>query len=72
LIPTRDGVRIAVHDFGGPGDPDAAALLFCHANGFHGLVWEPTAALLTDRYRCLAVDLRGHGLSESPPGVTMA
>ena len=66
FVPSRDGVRIAVHDLGGPDDPGAAVLLFSHATGFHGLVWKPVADLLADRFRCLAIDYRGHGLSETP------
>jgi pimeloyl-ACP methyl ester carboxylesterase len=47
-------------------------LLFSHATGFHGHVWEPMAALLSDRYQCLAIDHRGHGVSECPDGSTLA
>jgi len=66
LIPSSDGVRGAVHDLGGPDDPAGPVLLFSHATGFHGLVWSPVAAALTDRFRCLAIDYRGHGVSETP------
>jgi len=72
LIDSTDGVRVAVHDLGGPGDPEAPVLLFSHATGFHGLVWAPMAAGLTHRFRCLAIDYRGHGLSETPPGTSLA
>jgi pimeloyl-ACP methyl ester carboxylesterase len=72
LIGSTDGVRIAVHDFGGPEDPAAPVVLFSHATGFHGQVFALTATLLTDRYRCLAFDLRGHGVSETPPGTSFA
>jgi pimeloyl-ACP methyl ester carboxylesterase len=72
LIASTGGVRIALHDFGGPSDPTAPVLLFAHATGFHGRVWEPTAVPLTDRYRCLAVDLRGHGVSETPEGASLS
>jgi len=66
MIASTQGVRVALHDLGGPGDPAAPVLLFAHATGFCGQVWEPTAAPLTDRYRCVALDLRGHGVSETP------
>jgi pimeloyl-ACP methyl ester carboxylesterase len=66
FIPSTEGVRVALHDLGGPDDPAAPVLFFAHATGFHGRVWGPTAASLTDRYRCLALDLRGHGMSETP------
>jgi pimeloyl-ACP methyl ester carboxylesterase len=72
LIPSSDGVRVAVHDLGGPSDAGAPILLFSHATGFHGRVWEPVAVPLTDRYRCLAVDYRGHGLSETPGDASLA
>jgi pimeloyl-ACP methyl ester carboxylesterase len=72
FIPSSDGVSIAVHDLGGPDDPTATVLLFSHATGLHGLVWSPVAAALTDRFRCLALDYRGHGLSEAPVGASLA
>jgi len=65
-------VRVAVHDLGGPDDPATATLLFAHATGFHGRVWEPVVAALTHRFRCLAIDFRGHGVSETPDGVSLA
>jgi pimeloyl-ACP methyl ester carboxylesterase len=71
LVTSTDGVRVAVHDLGGPDDPDAAVLLFSHATGFHGVVWTPVASRLTDRYRCLALDYRGHGVSEAPDDVSL-
>jgi pimeloyl-ACP methyl ester carboxylesterase len=72
FVRSLDGVGIAVHDLGGPDDPGAPVLLFSHATGLHGLVWSPVAAALTDRFRCLALDYRGHGLSETPPGASLA
>jgi pimeloyl-ACP methyl ester carboxylesterase len=72
MIASTGGVRVALHDLGGPDDPAAPILLFAHATGFHGLVWAPTAATLTDRYRCLALDLRGHGVSETPDGASLS
>jgi pimeloyl-ACP methyl ester carboxylesterase len=66
FIPSSDGVCIAVHDLGGPEDPERPALLFSHATGFHGLVWAPVAAFLTAQFHCLALDYRGHGVSETP------
>ena len=71
FVPSSGGVRVAVHDLGGPdaiGDHDSAVLLFAHATGFCGRVWEPVAAALTHRFRCLALDFRGHGVSELPDG----
>lgn len=62
-VPTPDGVELAVHDFGGRG-PD---LLLAHATGLHGMVWEPVVAALTDHFRCVSFDERGHGDSTGPP-----
>ncbi len=41
-------------------------LLLCHATGFHGRVWDRMLTLLPD-WHAIAVDLRGHGLSETTP-----
>ncbi len=74
-VPSSDGVQVAVHDLGGPDDPDhrtATVLLFAHATGFHGRVWEPVVAALTSRFRCLAIDLRGHGESDTPQRASLA
>jgi len=71
MIASTQGVRVALHDMGGPDDPAAPVLLFAHATGFCGQVWEPTAAPLTDRYRCFAIDLRGHGVTETPDGASL-
>ncbi|HEV2767922.1 MAG TPA: alpha/beta hydrolase [Acidimicrobiales bacterium] len=57
-----DGVEVVVHDLGGRGP----VLLFAHAAGFHGRVWAPLADHLTDRFRCVAFDARGHGESGAP------
>jgi pimeloyl-ACP methyl ester carboxylesterase len=47
-------------------------LVFAHATGLHGQVWGPAAAHLTDRFRCVALDFRGHGLSDVPPGTDLS
>ncbi|HEY1829886.1 MAG TPA: alpha/beta hydrolase [Acidimicrobiales bacterium] len=72
LVPSSDGVRIALHDLGGPDDEMAPVIFFSHATGFHGLVWRPMAAHLADRFRCIAIDFRGHGFSGVPEGLSMA
>jgi pimeloyl-ACP methyl ester carboxylesterase len=69
LVPSTGGVRVAVHDLGGPADDGAPVLLFSHATGFHGLVWRAMASYLGDRFRCLAIDYRGHGVSSTPADV---
>jgi len=70
-IPSREGVQIAVHDLGGSDDPSAPLLLFSHATGFHGRVWEPLAAHLENQFRCLGIDHRGHGLTGLPDGASI-
>ncbi|MEZ5264228.1 MAG: alpha/beta fold hydrolase [Acidimicrobiales bacterium] len=67
LIDSRDGVAVAVHDFGGPGRPTT----FVAGTGLCAGMWEPIVARLpADRYRCLTIDLRGHGASTTPDDVT--
>lgn len=55
--PSRDGVELAVHDLGGDGPP----LLIAHATGFLAAVYRPLAERLAARFRCWALDFRGHG-----------
>lgn len=56
-------LRFHYLDFGGDGPP----LLFLHATGFHAWVWLPYVRRLAPHYRVLALDQRGHGLSDKPP-----
>lgn len=56
----RDGVAINALDWGGNGK----AVLFLHPNGFCAGLFEPLARRLHDKFRCVAVDLRGHGASQ--------
>jgi pimeloyl-ACP methyl ester carboxylesterase len=41
-------------------------LVFLHYFGGSAMEWQPVMAQLADHYRCVAVDLRGHGNSSSP------
>jgi pimeloyl-ACP methyl ester carboxylesterase len=63
LLFERDGVRLVGLDFGGDGP---AALLLHGLAGYAG-EWAETAAWLTDRCRVVALDARGHGMSERLP-----
>ncbi len=41
-------------------------LVFLHYFGGSALEWQSVMAQLSDRYRCIAIDLRGHGDSDAP------
>jgi pimeloyl-ACP methyl ester carboxylesterase len=61
MIPSTDGVHVAVHDFGG----DGPTLLFSHATGLLGQLYAPLARELPG-YHGLALDYRGHGDATAP------
>ncbi len=63
LIPSTKGARVALHDLEG----DGPTVLFCHANGFCGPMWQPVARELASVAHCWALDFRGHGDSVSGP-----
>lgn len=57
-------VRLSVVD-AGPRDAEHT-LLFVHGFGGHALQWEKQLAAYAEKYRVVAPDLRGHGLSDHP------
>jgi pimeloyl-ACP methyl ester carboxylesterase len=58
------GVKLHVHD---AGNPNGKAILFVHGFSQCGLVWsKQLRSDLADTFRLVAMDLRGHGLSEKP------
>ncbi len=57
ILTSADGEQVALHDFGG----DGPNLLFGHGNGLNAGMWAVTTPLLTDRFHCYGIDLRGHG-----------
>lgn len=64
------GGEIAVHQLGAAttaGSPAQTELLAVHAAGLHGRVWIPLVEHLPQRFRALAVDVRGHGESGPLP-----
>ena len=58
-----NGVRLVGDDVGA-----GEALLFVHAFPLNRRMWAPQLEVLSDRYRCLTVDLRGFGESDTPEG----
>lgn len=71
-----------ISDAGPPaGLTSRPTIIFCHATGLHGQTWAPVADELgklaepdepTSNFRCLAVDFRGHGYSQTPEGVSFS
>jgi pimeloyl-ACP methyl ester carboxylesterase len=57
------GGRLHYLDWGDPAHP---AVVFLHGGSAHAHWWDFTLPLLADRYRCIALDLRGHGDSARP------
>jgi pimeloyl-ACP methyl ester carboxylesterase len=49
-----------------PLDPDKPTLIFIHGAALSGIFWEPQVTYLKDVANTLAVDLPGHGVSQSP------
>jgi len=58
---TLHGVRLAIYEQAGADPP----ILFVHATGFHARCWNQIIARVPGR-RSIAVDMRGHGLSDKP------
>ncbi|WP_181142490.1 alpha/beta fold hydrolase [Xanthomonas arboricola] len=60
-----DRGKMIVRTWGSEGDSDdRPTCLLIHGHGDGGYVWAGLAQALTPRFRMLAVDLRGHGLSD--------
>ena len=59
----RDGPHTLHYLDEGPADRDAPALVLVHA-GMWSFVWRDLVAELANRYRCLAIDFPGAGLSD--------
>jgi pimeloyl-ACP methyl ester carboxylesterase len=56
-----DGLRLHYRDWGHPAAPP---LLLLHGGSLHARTWDIFAGAMVDRFRLLALDLRGHGESE--------
>jgi non-heme chloroperoxidase len=66
-IRTPDGLTLAAYEYGNPQGP---AILFLHGYAQAALCWDRQtrdAALARD-FRMVALDLRGHGMSDKPVG----
>ena len=57
----------AVVHYRDEGPRDASAIAFINALGSDLRVWDPVAARLSESFRVIRYDLRGHGLSEDGP-----
>ena len=62
-VHSNDGSQIAGYELGGSGD----VLLIAHATGLCGAMYQLLADHLTDRFRVVAFDFRGHGDSSASP-----
>lgn len=65
MIPTHqyfdsEGFRQSYYEWGNPNDP---TILFVHATGMHGRIWDKVIKALPSGYHVIAVDQRGHGQS---------
>ena len=59
-----NGIDLAVHEWASAGT--GAPLVFAHATGFHGRVWDAIAERFP-AHPVHAIDLRGHGLTRAAP-----
>jgi pimeloyl-ACP methyl ester carboxylesterase len=60
-VHSANGLNLATWHWPGADPP----LVFAHATGFHGRVWDHIVRLLPTR-RALAIEARGHGRSDKP------
>lgn len=56
-----DGLQLHYRDWGSPQNPP---VLLLHGAAMHARTWDHFAAAMTDRFRLLALDTRGHGESD--------
>jgi pimeloyl-ACP methyl ester carboxylesterase len=67
VLTLRDGVDLAYQDVG-----DGPVLLLVHGWGVHGGFFHPQIESLSDRFRLIAPDLRGHGGTPGVGSMTIA
>ena len=58
---TVNGVDLQVYEW----PADGPTIFLAHATGFHARCWDRVAERLPE-FRCIALDMRGHGLSSKP------
>ncbi|MFD5430753.1 alpha/beta fold hydrolase [Kitasatospora sp. NPDC127067] len=63
-VRSADGIRLHVEVHGRPGAP---TVVLAHGWTCSTVFWAPVIRRLSDRYRVVAYDQRGHGNSEIPP-----
>jgi pimeloyl-ACP methyl ester carboxylesterase len=64
-LPTTPAMRAHFRE---RGPKDAPVLLLLHGSNASFLTWEPWSKLLSDKYRVIALDLPGHGLTGAVAG----
>jgi pimeloyl-ACP methyl ester carboxylesterase len=69
VVEVRPGDRIHFLDWGGQGEP---GVILIHGLSNTAWSWAPVARRLIARRRVVAMDLRGHGLSDAPTAPTGA
>ena len=65
-LPNGAPLRLHYLDWGGSGRP----LILLHGLASSAHIWDFTAPILAEQFRVLAVDQRGHGLSDKPGSYT--
>src|SRR4029079_118701 len=65
VVLVEPGDRVHFLDWGGPG---RRAIVLVHALAGSAWAWTPVARRLREARRTVAMDLRGHGLSDAPTG----
>jgi pimeloyl-ACP methyl ester carboxylesterase len=64
VVLADDGTRVHFLDWGGP--MGASAVVLIHGISQTAWLWAPVARRLSGAVRTIAMDLRGHGLSDAP------
>jgi pimeloyl-ACP methyl ester carboxylesterase len=64
VVAADDGTRVHFLDWGGP--PGSRGVLLVHGISQTAWAWTPVARRLRGAVRTVALDLRGHGLSDAP------